>query len=80
MCLAIPALVVEIIDETHARVEVGGTTTRTISTGLVQVNVGDYVIVHAGYAIEKMKEEDALQTLKDFQEIVAIMENEEPQN
>ncbi len=80
MCLAIPAKVIEIIDDSHARVEVGGSTTRQISTGLVKVNVGDYVIVHAGYAIEVMKEDEALQSLQDFDEIIGIMEQEDVKN
>ena len=80
MCLAIPAKVVEIIDEKHARVEVGGTTSRNISTGLVKIKVGDYVIVHAGCAIEILEEEDALKTLNDFKEIIDIMEQEDKAN
>ncbi|MHC1591892.1 MAG: HypC/HybG/HupF family hydrogenase formation chaperone [Candidatus Helarchaeales archaeon] len=80
MCLAIPAKIIEIIDDTHARVEIAGTTTREISTGLVKANIGDYVIVHAGYAIEVMRPDEALKTLEDFKEIMEIMKEEDEKN
>ncbi|HIJ65968.1 MAG TPA: HypC/HybG/HupF family hydrogenase formation chaperone [Candidatus Hydrogenedentes bacterium] len=68
MCLAIPARVIE-IDEGRARVEVFGNT-REANLALVEdVAIGDYVLVHAGFAIQKLEEEDAQETLQAFEEL-----------
>lgn len=68
MCLAIPALVKK-IDGSFADIEVQGTSTR-ISIALVpEVKVGDYVLVHAGYALQVLDKEDAEETLKLWEEI-----------
>lgn len=68
MCLAIPALVKEIRGRT-ALVDFGGTE-REVDISLVDVKVGEYVIVHAGYAIQVMDEEEAKETLRIFSEIL----------
>lgn len=63
MCLGIPAKVVRINDQT-ATVEVSGVM-KEIGLHLVDdIVVGDYVIVHAGYAINKINEEEASETLQ----------------
>ncbi len=65
MCLAVPARVVEIVDEPNqiAKVDIGGVR-RNISVALLEdVNVGDWVLVHVGFAIQKVDEEEAKQTL-----------------
>jgi hydrogenase expression/formation protein HypC len=65
MCLAVPAKVVEIVDEENqiAKVEIGGVR-RNISVALLDdVRVGDWVLVHVGFAIQKVDEEEAMQTL-----------------
>lgn len=68
MCLAIPAEVVEIEDEELALIDVGGARQR-VSLALVEgVEVGDYVIVHAGFAIDKFDEGEARKTLELFEE------------
>lgn len=72
MCLGIPALVLEIYeDEGFALVSSQGAKF-IISTRILDESVspGDYVMVHAGYAIGKLKEEDALERLKMFEEIL----------
>lgn len=71
MCLAVPMKVAE-IDGNRAKVEVGGTQ-RTIGLDIVdpKPNVGDYVIVHAGFAINVIDEDEALLILKDFEELFA---------
>ena len=62
MCLAIPAKVIEISDLT-ARVEVGGNI-RDANISLVEnLKVGDYVMLHAGFAISKLDEDQAEETL-----------------
>ncbi|MHA1894723.1 MAG: HypC/HybG/HupF family hydrogenase formation chaperone, partial [Candidatus Helarchaeota archaeon] len=63
MCLAIPAKVLEIDGDT-AKVDFGGIQKKIIITLLDSVNVGEYVIVHAGYAIEVQSAEIAEETLK----------------
>lgn len=69
MCLGVPAKILETGDGA-ALVELGGVR-REISVMLVDgVSVGDWVIVHAGFAIEKLSEEEAEQTLALFREIV----------
>ncbi len=65
MCLAVPGRIVEIVDQTQqiAKVEVGGVR-RNISVALLDdVKVGDWVLIHVGFAIQKVDEEEALQTL-----------------
>jgi hydrogenase expression/formation protein HypC len=63
MCLAIPARVVELNDQDVAIVDLGGVR-KDISLALVEdVKVGDYVIVHVGYALTRLDPEEAEKTL-----------------
>jgi len=68
MCLAVPAKVME-IDGTTARVDMAGNVREADLTLLPEVRVGDYVLVHAGFAIGAYDEETALATLRDLEEI-----------
>ncbi|MFC2007393.1 HypC/HybG/HupF family hydrogenase formation chaperone [Chloroflexota bacterium] len=69
MCLAIPALVKSINGKT-AEVEVGGVS-RKVSIWLTpEVKVGDYVLLHTGYAINIIDEAEAEETLRLLQELV----------
>ena len=71
MCLAIPAQVVEISGDETAIVELGGIR-KAISTALLdEVAVGDYVIVHVGYALERLNVAEAEETLRLFAELAA---------
>jgi hydrogenase expression/formation protein HypC len=71
MCLAIPARVAEILDGDQAVVDLGGVR-KNISLALVEdVAVGDYVIVHVGYALNKLDPEEAEKTLALFAEMGA---------
>ncbi len=73
MCLAIPAKVVELLDKYLALIDVGGMR-KEISLGLVEgVAVGDYVIVHVGYALTRLDQEEAAKTLALFEEINAAL-------
>ncbi|HEY5585581.1 MAG TPA: HypC/HybG/HupF family hydrogenase formation chaperone [Ruminiclostridium sp.] len=68
MCLGLPAKVVS-IDGNNSTVEMMGVTS-TISIELLEnVKVGDFVLVHAGCAIQILDEEDALKTIEIFNEI-----------
>ncbi|MDY6959246.1 MAG: HypC/HybG/HupF family hydrogenase formation chaperone [Halobacteriota archaeon] len=68
MCLAVPAKVLEISGD-EAKVDFGGVT-RTVNISLVDVNVGEYVIVHAGFAIEMMNEEQAKESLEIWEALL----------
>ena len=71
MCLAIPAQVIEISDPERAVVDMGGVR-KQISTALLdEVAVGDYVIVHVGYALSRLDPEEAAETLRLFAELAA---------
>lgn len=73
MCLAIPAQVVELRPDDNALVDLAGVR-KEISLALVDgVAVGDYVIVHVGYALNKLDPEEAAKTLKLFAEMGQLM-------
>ncbi len=68
MCLAIPARIVELLAGDQCRVELGGVR-KEISLALVDgAAVGDYVIVHVGYALTRLDPDEAAQTLALFAE------------
>jgi len=69
MCLAIPAKVVN-VKEDKARVDFGEGVLREVNVTLVNVKVGDYVLVHAGYAIQVLGEEEAEETIRLWNEIL----------
>ncbi len=69
MCLAIPAQVVELREGDNAVVDLAGVR-KEISLSLVDnIAVGDYVIVHVGYALNKLDPEEAAKTLALFAEL-----------
>jgi hydrogenase expression/formation protein HypC len=66
MCLAIPVQITEVLDTERALASAAGIV-REISTALIDdVRVGDYVILHVGYALSKLDEEEARQTLESM--------------
>jgi len=69
MCLAIPAKVIEINGDT-AKVDFGAGTMRDVNISLVEAKIGEYVIVHAGYAIEVLDQKAAEETLALWNEIL----------
>ena len=76
MCLAIPALIKSIEDK-EAEAEIGGVT-RRISLWLTpEAKVGDYVLLHTGYAINILDQEEAEETLKLLEEIARVAEEED---
>ncbi len=73
MCLAIPGKIVEIVDVENqiAKVEVGGVK-RNINIGMLnkdEARVGDYVLIHVGFAMSKVDEQEAHETLRVLKEI-----------
>lgn len=69
MCLAIPAKVIEVKDDI-AKVDFGAGTIRDVNVSLVEAKVGEYVIVHAGFAIQVLDQKAAEETLKMWNEIL----------
>jgi hydrogenase expression/formation protein HypC len=69
MCLAIPAKIMK-IDGEMAQVDFGEGVLRETNISLVSACVGDYVLVHAGYAIQVLSEKNALETLNLWNEIL----------
>ena len=75
MCYAIPAKVIEVRGDMGV-VDFGNGVRREILLGLVDAKVGDYVLVHAGFAIKVLDEKSALEILKEFKEILELAESE----
>ena len=77
MCLGIPSKIIS-IEDSRAKIDVYGAQ-RDISLMLLeeQVNVGDYVIVHAGFAIQKLQEDVAKETLGYFDQYLQALAVEE---
>ncbi len=68
MCLAIPAKIISIKGDT-AQTSIGGSLVDANLSFIEQAEVGEYVLVHAGFAIEKIDEQEAMETLKLFREL-----------
>jgi hydrogenase expression/formation protein HypC len=76
MCLAIPALIKAIYADGSADAEIGGVS-RRISLALTpEARIGDYAIVHTGFAINILDEQEAAETLRLFAELAAAGEAE----
>jgi hydrogenase expression/formation protein HypC len=71
MCLAIPARVMR-VEAGKAQVDFGEGVLRDVNVTLVDAKVGEYVLVHAGYAIQTVDEKDALETLALWKEILSF--------
>jgi hydrogenase expression/formation protein HypC len=68
MCLAIPARVVEVLSDSDGTIDVGGVRKRVSLELVTGVAPGDYVIVHVGYALQKLDPAEAERTLALFAE------------
>jgi len=68
MCLSVPARI-EKIDGQIADVSIGGATFKAGLQMVENASVGDYILLHAGFAIQKISEEDALVTIKLLKEL-----------
>jgi hydrogenase expression/formation protein HypC len=82
MCLGIPGQIVEVVDDTHhiAKAEVSGVR-RNVNIGLLTegedaVGIGDWVLIHVGFAMSKIDEEEARQTLEFLEALGAPYEEE----
>ena len=76
MCLAVPSKIVSIDDFGRARVSVMGVERECSLRLTPEAQVGDYVLVHAGFAIQRIEEQDARETLRLFEEIPDLLGDE----
>lgn len=74
MCLAVPGKIVSITG-LNALIDFGGVQ-REANISLVEPKVGDYVVVHAGFAIQIVDEEDAKETIKLWEELMTFQQQE----
>lgn len=78
MCLAVPGRIVRLFEADDTRmsdVDFGGVVKQVCLQYVTEASVGDYVIVHVGFALQKLDEESALSTLASFERL-GIMEEE----
>lgn len=78
MCLAVPGKVIEVYqahNTTMGRIDFDGITKEICLAYLPEIQVGDYAIVHVGFAIQKLDEKSALETLQIFRDM-GILEEE----
>ncbi len=81
MCLSVPAQVMK-IDGTHAEVSVGGAIMSADLSLVDDIIVGDYILLHTGFALQKIDTEEAEETLKtfsEFSELNKTLDKEEKQ-
>ncbi|HDD42776.1 MAG TPA: HypC/HybG/HupF family hydrogenase formation chaperone [Nitrososphaeria archaeon] len=71
MCYAVPGKVVEVKGDIGV-VDFGNGVRREVMLAMVDADVGDYVLVHAGYAIKVLDEKSALEILKEFEEVLRL--------
>lgn len=75
MCLAIPARVVALGDEDTATIDLGGIRKEICVILLEEVAIGDYVVVHTGFAISRIDPEEAEKTLTLLREAAGVAAN-----
>ena len=78
MCLSIQSKVVEVDENNMATVDTMSIK-RHVSLDLMadEINIGDYILIHVGFAMNKIDEEEALQSLEVYREMLEAMEEEE---
>lgn len=75
MCIAIPAEILEIRDDNTALVDFGNLK-QEIRIDLVDAKIGDFVLVHVGFAIQKLDRDEALETRELFRQCYEAMDQE----
>ena len=81
MCLAVPGRILEVYQEEGlkmGRIDFAGTVNRACLDFVPEAGTGQYVIVHAGFAISMLNEEEAQESLKALKELAEIQEEENP--
>lgn len=78
MCIAAPAKIVEIDRESNiCAADFGGVKQNAKLDLLPDAEIGDYVLIHAGYAIEKLSEQAAKESLESWDELLDMLEEED---
>lgn len=78
MCIAAPAKIVLIDEESNiCAADFGGVRQNARLDLLPDVKIGDYVLIHAGYAIEKLSEQAAKESLESWDELLEVLEEED---
>ena len=78
MCIAAPAKIVLIDEESNiCAADFGGVRQNARLDLLPDAKIGDYVLIHAGYAIEKLSEEAAKESLESWDELLEVLEEED---
>jgi hydrogenase expression/formation protein HypC len=77
VCLGIPAKIID-IEEGMATIDMEGTRKEVSLLLQEDAKVGDYVVVHAGFAIQKLDEEQAMESLKVLREMAATLSEHDP--
>jgi hydrogenase expression/formation protein HypC len=83
MCLSIPSKIVEIDKETNTAIVDTMGVTRKAGLELMEegsLKIGDYVLIHIGFVMNKIDEEDALESLKVYNEILEKLDEEDRKN
>lgn len=70
MCLAMPAEVIQVLNDERALINLGGITKEISTAFLEEVKSGDFVIIHAGYALTRLDEQEAHKTLALFAQML----------
>lgn len=71
MCVAVAGKVVK-VEKNRAKVSFDGALLEVATDFVKDVKIGDYLLIHAGYALEKVKEEQAIETINTFKELQEI--------
>jgi hydrogenase expression/formation protein HypC len=77
VCIAIPAEVIEIKEGNTGIVDYGDLK-QEVRLDLVDVSIGDFVLIHVGFAIQKLSREEGLETRELFREVYSAMEQKPP--
>ena len=80
MCLGIPGQITELLDVDgvpHGNVDFGGTRRRICLAYVPEAAIGDWVLVHVGFAISQLSEDEAQQTLSDLRELAELSDDPE---
>ena len=79
MCLGVPGRVVKVTGDGYGIVDFGGGVKRKVNLSLLRgVREGDYVIVHVGFAIQKLDEKEAEEMVKAWMEVLKALETAKP--
>lgn len=76
MCLGVPGKIISLDDDWTAEVEIAGVTKKIGIQMVPDAAVGDYVLVHTGFAMQRMDEAEALETLKLLEEMADLADGQ----